>query len=152
MATEHVNIADGERHEPKGAAAATIGEGWTSNGSESGSFKQPTVALTVKITDISTGKSVWVVSPFDGVIEKIYSVVDGAITVADCGLTAEINGTLVTASAITIPFTAAAAGDVGTATPSGANVVTAGQEIEIISDGLSTGAIDAVITILVRGT
>ncbi len=152
MASEHVDIADGERHEPKGAAAATIGEVWSSDGAESGSFKQPTVALTVNLPDISTAKSVWVVAPFDGLIETIYSVIDGAITGADCGLTAEIGGTLVTNSAITITQSGSAAGDVDSSTPSAANTVTAGQAIEVISDGLSTTNVDATITLVIRGT
>ena len=74
MATEHVDIADGERHEPKGIASATIGELDQADGSESGNWKQPTVALTVPMTDISTTKSVWVVAPFDGVIESIFFI------------------------------------------------------------------------------
>ena len=150
--TEHVDIADGERHEPKGAAAATVGEVWSSDGAESGSFKQPTVALTVNLPDISTAKSVWVVAPFAGVIESIYSVIDGAITTTNCGLTAEIGGVLVTSSGITIAFSGSAAGDVDSSTPSALNVVTAGQAIEIISDGLSDTNTDATITLVIRGT
>lgn len=152
MATEHVDIADGERHEPKGIASATIGEIYQADGSESGNWKQPTVALTVPMTDISTAKSVWVVAPFAGVIEKIYSVIDGAITVADCGLTVEIGGVLVTGSGITIAYTGSAAGDVDVATPTALNVVAAGDAIEIITDGLSTTNVKATITLLIRGT
>ena len=152
MPTEHVDIADGERHEPKGAASATIGEVWSSDGSESGSFKQPTVALTVKMEDISTAQSVWVVAPFAGVIETIYSVINGAITVADCGITTELGGTPVTNGGLTITQSGSAAGDVDSATPTALNVVAAGDAIEIISDGLSSTAIDAVFTLLIRGT
>lgn len=152
MAIEHVNIADGERHEPKGAATASIGEVWSSDGAESGSFKQPTVALTVKMPDISTAKSVWVVAPFDADIEQYWSVIDGAITVANCNITLEIGGTLVTGSALTITQAGSAAGDVDTASPSALNSVTAGQAIEIISDGGSTTNVDAVFTLLLRGT
>lgn len=152
MPKEHVDIADGERHEPKGAAAATIGEVWSSDGSESGSFKQPTVALTLKIESISTAKSVWVVAPFAGAIETIYSVIDGTITVADCGLTVELGGVLVTGSGITITQSGSAAGDVDSATPSALNVVAAGDAIEVITDGLSSSAVDAEITIVIRGT
>ncbi len=152
MSQEHVNIADGERHEPKGIAAATVGEIYQADGSESGDWKQPTVALTVKMEDISTAKSVWVVAPFAGLIETIYSVISGAITSADCGLTAELAGVLVTGSGITITQSGSAAGDVDSATPSALNVVAAGDAIEIISDGLSSTAIDAVITLVIRGT
>jgi hypothetical protein len=152
MATEHVNIADGERHEPKGIASATTGEIYQADGSESGDWKQPTVALTVKMEDISTAQSVWVVAPFAGVIETIYSVIDGAITSADCGITTELAGVAVTGGGLTITQSGSAAGDVDSATPSALNVVAAGDAIEIISDGLSATAVDAVFTLVIRGS
>ena len=151
MAVEHKNIVDGQRHEPKGIASATVGEIYQADGSESGDWKQPTVALNVKMEDISTAQSVFVVAPFAAEIETIYSVIDGAITGADCGITAEIGGVAVTDSAITIANASSAAGDVDSCTPSAAKTVAAGDNIEIISDGLSTNAVDAVFTIVLRG-
>jgi hypothetical protein len=152
MATEHVNIADGERHEPKGAAAALDGQVYESDGAESGSWRYPRAILQVAIDDISTAGSVWVVSPIAGTIEKIYSVIDGAIATADCALTAEIGGTLVTGSGITITQAGSAAGDVDSSTPSAANTVAAGEAIEIITDGASTNTVKAVITIEIKGS
>lgn len=152
MATEHVDIADGERHEPKGIASATAGELYEADGAESGSWVQPTVALTVKMENISTAKSVWVVAPFAGTIESIYSVIDGAITAADCAITTEIAGVAVTGGGLTITQSGSAAGDVDSATPSALNTVTAGQAIEVISDGGSSSSIDAVFTLVIRGS
>jgi len=151
MPQEHVDIADGERHEPKGASTSLINQVYVADGAESGDWVYQTAILNVNMEDISTAKSVWVVSPIAGEIETIYSVISGAITSADCGITAEIEGTLVTDSAITITQSASAAGDVDSCTPSAAKTVTAGQAIEIISDGLSSTDIDAVFTVVIRG-
>ena len=45
--------------------------------------------LTGEIADISTAGSSWVVSPYAGTIEKIYTVIDGAITGADAAIRAQ---------------------------------------------------------------
>lgn len=42
MAIEHVDIADGERHEPKGASTATAGQIWVADGAGSGAFSNTT--------------------------------------------------------------------------------------------------------------
>lgn len=152
MATEHVNIADGERHEPKGASTASDEQVYVSDGAESGAWRYQNAILNVRIDDISTAQSVWVVSPIAGTIEAIYSVIDGAITGADATLTAELGGTLVTGSSITITQSGSAAGDVDSASPSAANIVTAGQAIEIITDGGSTGTVAANIAIKIKGS
>lgn len=39
MAIEHVDIPDGERHEPKGASTATAGQIWVADGLGSGTFE-----------------------------------------------------------------------------------------------------------------
>lgn len=41
IATEHVDIPDGERHEPKGADTATSGQVYVSDGANSGTWKVP---------------------------------------------------------------------------------------------------------------
>ncbi len=106
-------------------------------------------AITVDMTDISTAGSVWVVAPYAGDITKIYSVINGAITDADATITAEIGGTLVTDSSITIANAGSAAGVVDSSTPSATRTVTAGQAIEIISDGGSTDVCRATFTIAI---
>ena len=104
------------------------------------------VYITGVITDISTPASHFVVSPIAGTITKIYSTIDNAITVANAALSFEIAGTAVTSGGITIATASSAAGDVDSATPSAANTVTAGQAIEMITDGGSTTACRATIT------
>jgi hypothetical protein len=103
--------------------------------------------MTVRITDISTAASVWVVPGFRGKIKKITTVLHGALTIADAIVTAKIGGTLVTGSSTTIAFTGSAAGVVDTATPSGANTFTPEQPIEIVTDGGSTGTVAVEVTL-----
>ncbi|MCK5606461.1 hypothetical protein KAR91_31455 [Candidatus Pacearchaeota archaeon] len=103
------------------------------------------VYLTGEIADISTGASSWVTTPVAGTISNIWTVIDGAIITVDAGITFEIGGTAVTGGGITIAFSGSAAGTVDSATPTALNTVTAGSAIEIITDGLSTNAVKAVV-------
>ena len=101
------------------------------------------------IPDISTAGSFFVTAPHAGDIAIWYSTIDNAITVGDATLTLEIGGTLVTGSSITVAQSGSAAGDVDSASPSAANTVTAGQAIEVITDGGSTTACRATVTIVI---
>ena len=151
MSVEHVDIADGERHEPIGAAAALVNQIYVSDGAESGDWVYQTAILNVSIADITVAESVWVVSPIAGEIESISSVIDAAFTTPDGAFTTEIAGTEVTGGGATWAFTASAAGDVDTATPTALKTVTAGQAIEIVCDGLAGTAARANLTITIRG-
>lgn len=108
--------------------------------------------LTENIVDISTAGSYWVVSPYAGTIESIHTVINGAITTVDAGITFEIGGVAVTDSAITIAYSGSAAGDVDSSTPTAARTVTAGQAIEIVLDGASTNTVRAVVVITMQRT
>lgn len=103
--------------------------------------------LNVRITDISTAGSVFVVAPVAGNFTKIYSVIDGAITTGDAVITTEINTVLVTDGGLTIANASSAAGDVDSGTPSAANTVAVGDVIEVITDGGSTNTVSANFTI-----
>jgi len=108
------------------------------------------IIVQTTIANISSASSSWVVSPFGGDITKIETVIDTAITTGDATITAELGGTLVTGSSITIANSGSAPGDVDSSSPTGANTVTAGQAIEIITDGGSTVASKAVVTITIQ--
>lgn len=108
------------------------------------------VVLNVTESNISTAGSVWVVSPTDGEIVYFASVIDGAIASADAAITMELGGTAVTGAALTITQSGSAAGDVDTAVPTGANYVTKGQAIEIITDGASSNAVSATYTVVIK--
>lgn len=157
MTIEHKNISNADLHEPKGVSGANVDEVYVANGAGSGTWTNvgnlnlnglEQAVLTVKVPDISTPASYWTVSPYAGDIIAIYSVIDGAISGADCVLSFEINGVAVTDGNITITQTSSAAGDVDSSTPSSNNTVTAGQSIEIITDGASSGTSNAEVVIV----
>jgi hypothetical protein len=149
---EHKDVSANNIHEPKGAAAAAADTVYVADGAGSGSFTAINnlnlVQLHGHIVDISTAGSSWIVAPIAGNITKIYSVIHSAISGADCNLSFEIGGTAITNGGITITQSGSAAGDVDSSTPTAANTVTAGQAIELITDGASTGTSLAVVTFL----
>ena len=91
-----------------------------------------------------------VVSPVDGTITKIYSVIDGALTTGNATLTAAINGNAVTNGVVTVTQAGSAAGDVDVASPSAANTVAAGDLIAITPGGTNDAARTAAITLLIE--
>ena len=110
------------------------------------------VYITGEIADISSAASSWVVSPIAGTIGKIYTVIDGAVTVGDATVTFEIGGVAVTGGSITIAHSGSAAGVVDECTCTAANTVAAGGAIEIITDGGSTDAAKAVVILVITAT
>ena len=103
------------------------------------------VYVTGEIADISAAASSWVTTPVAGSITNMWTVIDGAIITVDAAVTLKIATVAVTGGAVTIAFSGSAAGTVDSAVPTAANVVTAGQAIEIITDGASTNAVKAVV-------
>lgn len=108
--------------------------------------------LSVRIADVSTAASVWVVPGFRGKIRKVLSVLHGAITVADANVTVEIGGVAVTGAALVIATSGSAAGVVDTATPTALNSFTGDQAIEVITDGASTTAAVLEVTLVLEPT
>ncbi len=95
--------------------------------------------LSLDIADGSADADYFLVSPHAGAISKIYSVIDGPVGTADITITASIGATPVTGGVVTIATSESAAGDVDVATPSAANVVTAGQAIKLTVAGGGSG-------------
>lgn len=52
---EHVDIADSQRHEPKGADAALVGQSYLSDGAQSGSWRYVNPHAALYYEDIGTG-------------------------------------------------------------------------------------------------
>jgi len=154
---EHKNIPDANRHEPKGVSTAASGTVYVADGSGSGDWTNIIAdvnnanytTLTVEIPDVSTAGSYFVVNPILGDIYKIYVCIDNAITVANATVSAKISGVAVSGSSVTVAYSGSAAGSVFSATPSGANTVATGGAIEILTDGASTTAARAMVTIVV---
>jgi len=106
--------------------------------------------LNVEEDDISIAGSVYVVAPSSGRIEKVYSVIDGAIGTADAVVTVKINGMAVTSGVITIATAGSAAGNVDSCTPSAARNFVAGDYIELATSGASINTVQAVYTVLCK--
>ena len=160
MSVNHKNMPDAERHEPKGISSAAAGYVYQADGVGSGTWTSQLATiknrnytyLFGKFDDISTASSIFIPNPILGVISKIIVTLQGAITVADSIVTAKINGVLVTGSSNTIAFTASAGGSTFTSIPSGANTVSAGGVVEVITDGASTTAMPAIVCIVMDVT
>ena len=149
MPVEHVDIVDGERHEPKGASTALTGQSYVSDGAQSGNWSYPIHYMTVKQGNIND--DAWFVSPVAGTLEVIRSVIGAAVATSDVVMTTNINGTPVTGGILTITQAASAAGDTDVATPSAANTVAVGDYIHLSNAGGATGGANTSITIGIRG-
>ncbi len=153
---QHKDIPDGNRHEPKGISTAASGDIYVANGTGGGAWDNPIadinnsnyMTLNVSIPDISTAGSYYVANPIVGTIYKAYVTLDNAITIADAIVSFEIGGVAVTGGNITCAFTGSASGSVFSSTPSALNTVSGGGSIEVITDGGSTTACRANVTIL----
>lgn len=91
-----------------------------------------------------------VVSPVAGNITKIWSVIDGVLTVGNATLTGKIGATAITSGEITITQEGSAAGDVDSATPSALNTVTAGDVVSVTVGGTNATASGAMVSILIE--
>jgi hypothetical protein len=68
--------------------------------------------------------------PFRCKVVKVWSILGGAISSADCTVTTALNGTAITGGAITIANSGSAAGDYDSASPTAANLA---QENDVLS-------------------
>lgn len=93
------------------------------------------IAVCAYMADLSTAGSTFTVAPVRGKIVRVYSAIGAAITTGNGTWTMEINGTAVTGVSVTVTQSGSAAGDVDSATPTGANNVNEGDTIEFITDG-----------------
>lgn len=98
------------------------------------------VWLSAEITDVSTLSSTWLAAPFDGIVNRIKTILHGAITVGDALVGVELAGVDVTGAQVTIANAASAAGDVDEGVATAANTVSEGDAVEIDTDGGSTDA------------
>lgn len=153
---EHKNLTGADLHECKGASTAAANTLLQANGAGAATFVDVLGSLKTAnktflyctIPDISTAASVFIPAPITGTVSKIFVTLNNAITVADSTVTAEINGVAMTGLSITCAYTGSAAGTTFSGTPSGNNTVVEGGAIEIITDGLSTTACVANVTLV----
>ena len=164
MTVIHKDLTEANLHETKGVSTASADtvhirasagtSGWAkitkANIDTTSILNTNLLVLNVHMADISTASSVYVVAPFAGEVVAIYSAISGAITGADATITPKIGGSTMTSGAITIAYTASAAGDVDGSLPTANNVVTAGQAITLETDGASTGTVSANFSIVIE--
>lgn len=148
MAIEHVNIADGERHEPKGASTATIDQVYVSDGAASGTWKELPYSDTIIMDDVSAPSFVIMPIPMDVTIQQIKYVLWGAITGADSTITVT-DGAANSLGTQVIAFTGSGEGTTFTQTPAGNASVVASTEkyLKFATNGNSSTTAKMSITI-----
>lgn len=160
---EHNTLTGSSLHEPKGidsAGTSDAGKVITPSASTAGTSTLRNLVeseistkycyVTVTITDISTGGSVYVPMNFAGTVTYVSSVLHGTIATADATLTCKINGTSITDGALTVAYSGSAAGDIDTATPSALNTFTAGQYLQVTTDGASTNTVPVTLMFTIQ--
>jgi hypothetical protein len=80
-------------------------------------------------------------APCRGKIIKVWSILGGVITVADCSVAVDINGTAVTGGTITVANVGSAAGVFDSAEPTAANLVNEDDVIKFTPSGATGTAI-----------
>jgi hypothetical protein len=105
-------------------------------------------SVSIQMTDAGTAQSIWVVAPHAGSIVAAYVVNSVANATTKTVFTLEIATVLVTMPALEVAITQAA-GTVSSAVPTAANVVTAGQAIEVISDGGTDATMPVTVTLVI---
>lgn len=101
--------------------------------------------VQLRLTTIAgSGSPVYrAISPFSGLVTRIQSIIELALTTGDATLTPAIAGTNITGGAITVTQSGSAAGDKDSATPTAANYVTAGDALTVTVTGSQNAAAPA---------
>lgn len=148
----HSALTGANLHEPKGVASASSGQIYVADGAGSGAWQKAGTSeldtaeifninefyLTAVIDDVSTADTVYIPIPTNCTLNKVISVLHGAITGSDATITVA-NHAGTTIGTITITQSGSAAGDVDTLTASTNNTFTEEQRLKVDTDGLSTG-------------
>jgi hypothetical protein len=160
---EHNTLTGSSLHEPKNIdsagtgdagkvltpSASVAGEGVLRNLVES-EVDEKVAYLTLDYPDITVASDVYLPMPFAGTVTQVHSVIDSALATADTDLVCKVNGTGMTNGTITVAFTASAAGDVDTATPTALNTFVADDYLQVTTDAAGTGGTGATITFTVE--
>lgn len=160
MAT-HSSLAEAELHENKGVSTAAANTVATANGSgvtvwqkitssnidTSSIFTTNKAYITCVIPDVSTADTVYVYVPFGGTLTLVGTVLENAITTANATVTVANNGGS-SAGTITVTQAGSAAGDIDSLSPVSNNTFTAGQKVQISTDGASDTAAKLFVTLV----
>lgn len=108
------------------------------------------VCLSLRVTTLVGAGVHRIVSPVAGTITKVWSVIDGVLTVGNATLTGKIGATNITDGLITITQAGSAAGDVDSATPTAAQVVAVGDVVSFTVGGTNATATSAEVSFLIE--
>lgn len=128
-------------YKPQGGDSLVVASGGSIDVQSGGAMSAPGGAnllqqvLHLDIEDASAEAVYYLVSPHAGTISAVYSVIDSAVLTADVTITGKIGATAITNGVVTITQSGSAAGDIDTATPTAANVLTAGQAMNFTVTG-----------------
>lgn len=149
MAIEHVNIPDGERHEPKGASTATVDQVYASDGAGSGEWREIPYQDTVILDDVSAASFTIIPIPNDVIIQSIQYVLFGAITGSNSTITVTRGGDGASLGTKAIAVSGSGEGVTFTQIPSGNNNLVAATHkyLKFASDGVSSTTAKLAITI-----
>lgn len=157
----HSTLSNSELHENKGVSAASANTVATADGAgttvwqkvkstnidTTSIFNVNKTYVTLDILDVSTAEKIWFVVPFTGTLTAVYTILFGAITVADSTVTVRNNAGS-SAGTLTISYSGSAAGDIDTLSPGSNNTFTAGQKLSVETDGASTTAARLGVTLV----
>ena len=161
----HSTLTGANLHEPKGVATASVGQVYVADGAASGAWQKIGTSeldtteiidnlefyMTALIDDVSTMDEIYVAIPHDCTLDKVITVLEGALTDADAVITVRDDADS-SAGTITVAFTSSAAKDVDTLTPASNNVFSEDDVLTIETDGGSTGTQKLFITMIFTKT
>lgn len=89
-------------------------------------------------------------APFRGKILKVGVITNGTITTADCTVATAVNGTAITGGSVVATVSGAAAGQLFSAIPTGANLVNEDDVISFTPSGASGSNIPGTFFAVIR--
>lgn len=148
---QHSALTGSDLHEPKGAAGASVNTVYVADGAGSGTwekvsadsidtssiFNTNTGFIVETIADVSTATTIYIPTSRAITIDKIVSVLHGAITVADSTITVR-NASAASMGTLTIAFTGSGSGTIDTLLPASNNTIAEDSYFTIATDGGST--------------
>ena len=152
----HKNLTGTDLHEPKGAAAASVGQVYIADGAGSGAWasKNGDILNANKFTmsgdmpDIgAAANATFFYIPMKSQLTRLSCVLYAGLTAVNAILTIYIDGVLF-ADSLTVPFTGSTAGTKATVVISTANTLNEGSVVEVRSDGGPTNSVRAAINLL----
>lgn len=106
--------------------------------------------LTLDVANLSGTATYGIPSPVAGTVTKIWTRLKGALSVGDATLTAAIGATPITNGVVTIAESGSAAGDIDSATPSAANTVAVGSDLNVTVGGSNGSVVGATVVFQIR--